>query len=126
MEYDLKHHVKPVIALKIADYSGATDGQIIDTVGYESLTFVVATGTVTSASVIKIEHGEKDDLSDATAVDAEHLLDALPSIADTDDDVTKWFGYIGKKRYVRVSFVSGSATMGVVGLYGHPLSMPTA
>ena len=125
MEYDLKHHVKPVAALPAGDFTSASNGEIIDTVGYQSLTFLVSIGTVTSASQLKIEHGDDSGLSDAAAVDDSHILDELPAIATSDANGTKWFGYIGKKRYVRVSFVSGNATLGVVGLYGHPNSVPT-
>ena len=38
---------------------------------------------------------------------------------------SKQVGYIGKKRYVRANFVSGSATLSVFGVLGHPTRVPT-
>ena len=41
MEYDLATHLTPVQALAPAAYAAATDGEIIDSIEFNSLTFAV-------------------------------------------------------------------------------------
>lgn len=125
MEYDLKTHVKPLPAINPDAITSATDGEIIDSLTFNSMTFIVSIGDVTSATTLKLEHGDAEDLSDKETVDASDIIGEVPAITTSDDDTTKWFGYIGKKRYVRLSVASGDATLGAVALLGHPNSVPT-
>lgn len=125
MEYDLATHLSPVQALAPAALTSETAGNIIDSMGFESLTFTINAGAVAAQSVLTLEHGDASDLSDAATVDADDLIGELVPLETGDANSTLWFGYIGKKRYVRITFTSGDATVGIVAVKGHPHSMPT-
>jgi hypothetical protein len=88
--------------------------QIIDTANCAALEFAIAVGTVVSASAtfqVLVEDGNTPTLTDNAAVDPSQLLGvvgvaATPTGAsfrfDTDD-ATRKIGYIGVKRYVRLT-----------------------
>lgn len=110
-----------------------TAGAIIDTQGFSSLLFVMLAGTLTDGTYTPlIEHGDDSGLSDAAAVPDDQLngTEAGAAFAATDDDVTKSIGYVGDKRYVRLSLVSASTTSGgtlsAVALRGTPNLAPVA
>ena len=115
---DMHNIIKPLVALKIAAISSNTTtvGEIIDTQNFESLEFVFQTGTTTDGDyVVLIEDGDDSGLSDAADVVDDALLgtETLASFtADTDDDKTSKIGYIGAKRFVRLSIVSTNVTTG--------------
>lgn len=125
MEYSLKAHIKPIVAIAPAAIASATDGEIIDSMGFESMNFVISLGVVGGATTLKLEHGDESDLSDAAAVTDFDIVGEVPAIATSDANGTKWFSYIGKKRYVKLSVVSGDATLGAVAVMGHPYTVPT-
>lgn len=117
-KFDMKNNT--VIAAAInATLSGTTpsEGNIVDTLGYEAVTFAFHTGTVTdagTASGFATEIQECDSTADAsfTAVadaDLVGLESALTVTSDTADGVASGLiGYVGKKRYVR-AVVTGTA-----------------
>ncbi len=91
-----------------------TNGEIIDTVGFHGLEFVLKSGTVTDgAYTVTLTEGDDAALSDGATVAAADLLGSI-AFADTDDDAAKRVGYIGKKRYVRMNVVSTGTTSGGV------------
>lgn len=85
---------------------------ILDTVGSEALSVVFeANGTTTALSV---EHGDDSGLSDAVAVPAQFLIGELtPSAAGA-----ALVGYVGKKRYVRVTVANPVANTSIYALQG--------
>lgn len=132
---DLFNNVKVVPALDIAAISSntTTAGDVIDTQGFESVTFVLKMGALTDGDyTILIEDADESafNVTNAAVADA-YLLGTeagASTTADTEDhDVTK-VGYIGGKRYVRMSIVStnvsSGATMGGVCILGHPADAP--
>lgn len=125
MEYDLATHLQPVPAIAPAAHTGALDGSIIDCAEFNSLTFVVNIGSVTDTTTLTLLEGDESDMSDGAAVSADDIIGELTTIETADAASTKWFGYIGKKRYVRLSIVSATATLGAVAIKGHALSVPT-
>ena len=134
MEYDLHSNVKQVVALNAAAVSSDTTtvGNIIDSAGFESLEYVVQSGTITDgAYALLLQEGDESNLSDATAVSSDETLGVLTGFVAADDNVAKRVGSIGKKRYQRLSIVStgtttGAAFMSAVGVLGHPKSGPVA
>lgn len=81
---------------------------IIDMQGLNGLMFVIATGTLADAGATfttLIEEGDDSGLSDAAAVGDSDLLgtEALASFTETSDGKTFKIGYIGNKRYVRLT-----------------------
>lgn len=131
-EYDLQAEVKSAIAL--APVSIATDtstaGLIIDTLGFESVTFTMFTGVLTDGDYVAVlQDGDASNLSDAATVSGDDLLGTLPNFdADTDDAAVGRFGYRGKKRYVRVNVTSTNTTTGalvaILCTLGHPKTSP--
>lgn len=134
MERDLYSNVDDRMARNpVAITTNATTaGNIIDTRGYESLTYVVAMGTITDGSYsLLMQEGDDSGLSDVTTVPAEDTLGALTGFVATDDNAVKRVGSIGKKRYQRLSIVSTGVTAGVnmcsaIAILGHPKTTPEA
>lgn len=134
---DLFNHVHPVRAISPA--AAVTDNtafvsQVIDRKGYESLTFLIAFGALADADVtttVLVEHGDESDLSDAAAVADGDLLgtEALAAATFSDDDETRKIGYVGGKRYVRLTVTpsgnSGNLFLAAIALLGHPNLTPT-
>lgn len=113
--------------------------QIADKDGFDSLEAVIDLGTLSDADVavtVLVEDGNASDLSDNAAVDDAYLLGiegvgATPTGAsfryDSDNKVTK-IGYIGPKRYVRVTITpannTGNIPLAMTWIQGHPRKAP--
>ena len=95
---------KPIV---VTDNS-AQVSQIIDTLGFGSLTFAIETGTLSDADttvVALVEDGDAANLSDAAAVDDKELIgtELLAGFQFDDDNEPRKIGYVGHKRYVRLT-----------------------
>lgn len=76
---------------------------------FRSALVVIETGVVNDgAHTVVIE--ESDDNSTWNTVAAADLQGAQPTVALTDDNVVKEIGYIGLKRYLRVSWTQVGGT----------------
>lgn len=127
-------HVKRVLSpVSVADTT-AQVGQIIDRKGFESLTYVIATGSIADADAtftVLLEEGDASNLSDATAVADADLLgtEALAAFQYDDDNETRKLGYIGSKRYTRLTITpvnnASAALLSAVAVLGHPQIAPT-
>jgi hypothetical protein len=109
--------------------------QIIDRQGYESVTFAIAAGSLADADAtfaVLVEHGDQSNLSDADDVDDADLLgtETLAGFTFADDNATRKIGYVGGKRYVRLTVTpsnNGSAALvAAVAILGHPHVSPTS
>jgi hypothetical protein len=116
---------------RVADNT-AQVSQIIDMQGVHSLEFVVAYGTLADADATftaLVEHGDNSALSDA-ATAASFLLGSVPSTTFAGDDTVKKVGYIGNKRYVRLTITpaanTGNADLSAVALCAFQNKVPTA
>lgn len=92
-----------------------TAGVIVDRKGYEALTIAISAATLADGAYVPLlEEGNESDLSDAAAVADADLIgtEAGEAFADSDDNTVKTLGYIGIKRYVRLSLVSTGTTSG--------------
>lgn len=127
----LKRVISPV---SVADNT-AQVGQIIDRAGYDSLTYVIATGSLADADAtftVLLEEGAASNLSDAVAVADVDLIgtEALASFIFSDDDKVRKLGYKGGKRYTRLTITpANNASAGLisaVAILGHPGTAPTA
>ena len=109
---------------------------IIDRRGYDSLTFGIAVGTNTDADAtftVLVEDGENSALSDAAAVADENLVgtEALASYTFADDAESRKIGYVGGKRYVRLTITpannaAGNIFVAALAILGMPHILPTA
>lgn len=127
-------HVARVISPVSEAGTTALVGQIIDKKGYESLTYAIATGSIADADAtftVLLEEGADSGLSDATAVADADLLgtEVLAGFQFDDDNETRKLGYIGSKRYTRLTITpvanASAALISAVAILGHPAIAPT-
>ena len=128
------HLLRALAPVSVGDNT-AQVSQIIDRQGFESLTFGLALGSLADADatfVVLVEHGDASNLSDAAAVPDEQLLgtEILAGFQFDDDNETRKIGYVGGKRYVRLTVTpannTGAALLSAVAILGHPALRPTA
>jgi hypothetical protein len=127
--------VKRVISpVSVADTT-ALVGQIIDRQGFESLEYVIATGSIADADAtftVLLEEGDSATLTDAASVADADLLgtEALAGFQFDDDDECRKLGYKGNKRYTRLTITpvanASAALISAVAILGNPVSTPTA
>lgn len=127
-------NVKRVLSPASVADNTAQVGQIIDRQGYESLTYLIATGSLADAAAtftVLLEEGDAANLSDAAAVADADLLgtEALASFVFSDDDKCFKLGYRGSKRYTRLTITpaanASAALLAAVAVLGHPAKAPT-
>lgn len=108
---------------------------IIDRRDYDSLTFAIITGTNADADAtytVLVEDGDDAALSDAAAVDDLQLIgtEALAGFTFADDGECRKIGYVGDKRYVRLTVTpannTGNAFVAAIAILGAPAIRPTA
>lgn len=111
--------------------NGDTNGVIIDTSGFEALTFVIQSHTITDGSyAVKIQCGDNASLTDASDVTSEFLLGSAPSFSNTEDNVVKKVGTVSGKRYFRIVITASGVTTGgnfsAIASLGKPKSAPVS
>ncbi len=121
------------VATAVADNT-AQVSQIIDMRGFKSLVWLIALGTLADADatfVVLMEDGDDSGLSDAAAVD-DAVIDPTEAIVGfdfADDDSVRKIGYVGEKRFVRLTITpaanGGAAPMAVIALLGDADRRPT-
>lgn len=133
---DLFNHITPrrvISPVSVADNT-AQVGQIIDRQGYESVTYIIATGSLADAdATFAVLLEESDDAAFATsnAVADGDLLgtEALAGFQFDDDNETRKLGYRGNKRYTRLTITpaanASAALLAAVCVLGHPSNSPT-
>ncbi|MBB4192789.1 hypothetical protein [Rhizobium aethiopicum] len=130
-------HVVPLIVpIAARTDNTAIVSAIIDTAGYNAAEFVIVTGTNTDTNAtfaVTVDAGDVANLSDAAAVPASQLVGTLTqaSFDFGDDNECRKIGYIGTKRYVRVTVTpsgndSGNIFISGVAVLGYPATGPTA
>lgn|GEM_PF-212217 len=131
---DLHHNISAaiVIAGTTATDNTPAVGAIIDTNGWGATEFIIYSGTITDNTdtlTPLLEDCAASNCSDAAAVTDANLLgtEALASFVGTEDDTVKYLGYIGNKRYLRLTITPGiatSAVFGAVAVRGYPQVRP--
>ena len=113
--FDLHHSTNAVHALDLSNITSntTTDGEILDTAGYEALEFVAFSTNITDGVyTLSLFDGDDAALADAAVVSDEETLGSGTNFVLTDDNTAKRIGYIGKKRYVRLRVTSTGVTTG--------------
>lgn len=132
--YDLKNDIKVEKALNIGAISTntTTAGTSVSLFGFNSLTFVIQSGTLTDGTYTpKIEDSE-DNSTFTEVTDATKLLGTIANATFTtgNNNLVKTIGYIGNKPYVKLSIVStgvtSGGTLGATAIKGHPTNLPVA
>ncbi len=130
---DLHNNIKvsTVLAPAIIDSDTTTEGEIIDTQGFESLEFVLQTGELTDGAFAAVlNDSDADDMTGEAVVAAAGLIGSLPDFDDSEGDTVKRVGYRGSKRYVRLDVVSTTTTdgglVGAIAIQSNPRNAPVA
>ena len=130
--------VRPVIAPADNADLGTTPlvGSIIDRSGYETLTYAIITGTLSDANAtyaVLLEESDDSGMSGATAVaDADMIgTEAAAGFTYANDGVTRKLGYVGDKRYTRLTITptgadSGNSPIAAIAILGRPHSAPVS
>ena len=107
--------------------SSTVAGNSIDTKGFESLTFLYEVGARTDGTFTVLIQDSNDDLAFADVVDT--FLIGTESSINTANTIKK-IGYVGKKRYVKLSFVASAVTSGATvsatAILSHSATNPVA
>jgi hypothetical protein len=129
-EINLKRVISPV---SVADNT-AQVGQIIDKQGFDSVTYAIALGSIADADAtftVLLEESNDSGMSGATAVADEDLLgtEVLAAFAFDSDNACRKLGYIGSKRYTRLTITpvnnASAALIAAVAILGHANIKPT-
>ena len=126
--------VKRVISPVSVSDNTAQVGQIIDRQGYDGLAYLIAIGSVADPDAtftVLLEESDDSGMSGSNAVDDAEMLSQTVGVApetaasfqfDSDNQVRK-LGYIGNKRYTRLTITpaaNGSAAVfGAQALLSH-------
>ncbi len=133
---DLHNNISIVQAVPpVAAYTGNTPvvSNIIDTSTFEALEFLINVGTLSDADAtfaVTIVDGNDSALADAAAVSSDLLLGTLAGASFTfaNDNTTKKLGYVGHKRYVRLTITpsnnTGNAYFDVLAVLGFSRNPP--
>jgi len=133
MEYEISSRAgdAPALNSQTIGANTTTIGEIVDTLGFESLTFIIQAGAITDG-VYNTVLEESDDpvMTVPTPVVPDETIGELPRFRATDSDTVRHFGSIGKMRYQRINIVSTivttGAVMSAVALLGNAKSAPTS
>jgi len=134
-EYDLHSNVKNLTSHAPIDITTTSPvGAVIDTKGFESIEFIIQSGTLNAGTFVPLLE-ESDDASfsvGVTTVTTEQTLgDTTIGFDGSDvlhDNETIRIGSIGKKRYQRLTIVaagsSGANFFSAAVVLGNPHSSP--
>jgi hypothetical protein len=107
--------------------------QIIDLSGYQQAMFAINIGSLVDADATfttLVEHGDVSNLSDAAAVPDSQLTgsEAAASFTFAADNTTRKIGYVGPKRYLRLTITpannTGDAFIDAVAILGESRYWP--
>lgn len=123
---DLKRGLSPVAA---GTDNTALVSQILDTKGLAGALFAILIGANTDADAtftVLVEDGDASNLSDAAAVDDAFLTgtEVKASFQFDDDNEMRKIGYVGPKRYVRVTITPAANAAGNIFIAGAWVTMP--
>lgn len=100
---DVKRVISPV---SVADNT-AQVGQVIDGRGASSITYLIATGSIADADAtftVLLEESDESGSNFSAVADADLLgTEALAGFQFDDDNECRKLGYIGSKRYTRLT-----------------------
>lgn len=133
---DLANHlsVKRAIspAAAVADNT-AVVSEIVDLGGYAQAMFAINIGAIADADAtftVLVEHGDQANLSDAAAVPDTQLTgtELAAGFRFDSDNTTRKIGYVGPKRYLRLTITpvsnAGDAFFDAVAILGTPRYWP--
>jgi hypothetical protein len=138
--HDLASNIQAKRALSpvsVADNT-AQVAQVIDRAGYESLTYLINIGSVADADTtftVLLEECDTSGGSYTAVADADMISQTYGTAAETaagfqfdDDNEVRKIGYIGNKRYTRLTITpannASAALLSAIAVLGHPNFAP--
>lgn len=133
---DLMNNITPkrvISPVSVADTT-AQVGTVVDSLGYNSVTYVIATGSIADADATFTVLLEESDSSGSgyTAVADDDMIgtEVLAAFQFDDDNECRKLGYKGIKRYTRMTITpvanASAAVICAVAILGNPHVAPTA
>lgn len=127
---DVKRVIAPV---SVADNTAAV-GQVIDGRGFDSVTYLIATGSIADADAtfaVLLEESDASGSGFAAVADADLIgTEVLAGFQFDDDNECRKLGYKGAKRYTRLTITpannASAALIAAVAVLGNPSIAPTA
>ena len=125
---------RAISPVSVADNTAAVS-QVIDRQGFTALMFAIALGAIADADTtmaVLVEHADISDMTGAVAVpDAElNGTEAAAGFQFDDNNETRKIGYVGNKRYVRLTITpannASAALIAAVALLGGASDAPVA
>lgn len=142
MARDLHNNIKVIRSISpvaVGTTGTGQTGKIVDRAGYEAVEFAVSYGSVTATNAVFTVTAKEGDvtgtmtsIADADLLGSEAnagLAAASTRTSGTSKNVTKRFGYVGKKRYVQVnvkSTVTAATPVAVNVILGSARNRPVA
>lgn len=129
-QFDQATVLNVVTALNLSNFLNTTpiDGNIIDTNGFEALTFEMYCGSYSTGTVTGVVwESNNSDMSGATIVDPEFLIGNPADFEVSGVQATAKIGYVGKLRYVQVIFTGSNTpdlTVSATAILGEPYTAP--
>lgn len=115
---DLHNNIKPLVGLNVTAIGSntTTNGNVIDTQGFDSVEYLTTSGTVTDGTFTPVLE-QADDLAFSVNVETIPTVQLLGTIADAtfvaaDDDAVKKIGVLNNRQFVRLSYASTGVTTG--------------
>lgn len=126
---DVKRVISPA---SVADNT-AQVGQVIDRRGFDSLTYVIAAGSIADADAtftVLLEESDQSGSNFVAVADADLIgTEALAGFQFDDDNECRKLGYKGNKRYTRLTITpvnnASAALLAAVAVLSHPAHAPT-
>jgi hypothetical protein len=130
--------LRPVIAPAANSNLGTTPlvGSIIDRLGYQSVTYGIITGTLSDVDAtytVLLEESDAANMDSANAVADADLIgtESAAGFTHANDGVARKLGYIGNKRYTRLTITpaaadSGNSPIAAIAILGGPDVRPVA
>ena len=131
--------VKRVLSPVSVSDNTAQVGEIIDRLGFNSLTYLIATGAIADVDAtfaVLLEESDAANMAGANAVADADMISQTPGAApetaaafqfDDDNEVRK-IGYVGNKRYTRLTITpannASAALLSAIAVLGHPHGAP--
>jgi len=105
--------------------AGAKTGDaIVDLQGFEGALIICGSGAITVNMTFQLMEGDDAALADAAAVSDDDLLGSEPTLDQAVDNEIATFGYIGRKRYLRVDTTVGTGIGWAAIVKGKPRHAP--
>ncbi len=126
--------VRAVIAPVVVSDNTALVGAVIDRRSFQGLTYVIATGVLADADAtftVLLEESDQAGSGFTAVADADLIgTEAGAGFIFSDDGAVRKLGYIGGRRYTRLTITpaanAASAPISAVAILGHATNRPAA